>query len=70
MLEIWLSLGQIKKKLSPTWTQEEKESNPAWRKKETGQDTTRIQRKMIQKNFSTMWRKSKKEKKCTSRTRT
>ena len=39
ILEMWLMLGQIKKKLSPTWRQQEKESNPARRQKDTGQNT-------------------------------
>ena len=37
---MWLRLGQTKKKLRPTWRQEETESNPAWRQKAMGQDTT------------------------------
>ena len=44
---MWLSLGQTKNKLIPTWRQEEKESNSEWIQKETGQDTTWRQRKMV-----------------------
>ena len=47
MLEMWLRLGQTKKKLSSKWRHEEKESNPAWRQKEIGQDTTWRQRKTV-----------------------
>ena len=49
MLEMWLRLGQTKKKSIPTWRQEEKESNPVWRQKETGKDIMWRQRKMVQK---------------------
>ena len=41
---MWFRLGQTKNKLSPTWIQEDKESNPEWRQKETGQDTAWRQR--------------------------
>ena len=46
---MWLSLGQTKNKSSPTWRQEEKESNTACMQKEKGQDITWRQRKMVQK---------------------
>ena len=39
VLKIRLNLGQTKNKSSPTRRQEDKESNPEWRQKDTGQDT-------------------------------
>ena len=36
---MWLRLGQTMNKYSPKWRQEDKESNPEWIQKETGQDT-------------------------------
>ena len=63
---MWLRLGKTKNKLSPTWRQEEKESNPSWIQKDTGQDKTWRQRKMVRENVSTVWRQKKKENKCTS----
>ena len=48
-LEIWLRLGQTNNKPSTTWRQDEKESTPLWRHKQTGQDTTWRQRKMVPK---------------------
>ena len=35
---MWLRLGKTKNKSSPTWRHEEKESNPSWIQKDTGQD--------------------------------
>ena len=70
LLEMWLRLGQTKKKPIPTWRQEEKESNPEWRQKDTGNDTTWRQRKMVRKNVSTAWKQNKNKNKCTSHTRT
>ena len=49
LLEMWLLLGQTKKKLIPIWRQEEKESNLDWRQKDTGQNTTWRERKIVQK---------------------
>ena len=34
-----VKVRSTKNKYSPTWRQEDKESNPEWRQKSTGQDT-------------------------------
>ena len=66
MLEMWLRLGQTKKKLIITWRNCEKESNPEWIQNEIGQDTTLRKRKMVKK--TSQQHEDKGEKKRTIRT--